>query len=379
MQLNQLISAIQATHDFAQGFAVQQVNSALTMRNWMVGFYIVEYEQNGEDRAQYGTKLLSTLAKALKSVKIKGLDERSLRDCRMFYQLYPQIWGTVSPKLQEHGHLLNEHFSTIIKRLDSVSDINSVEHSFPPEILLSHLSFSHFVELLRADTPLKRAFYEIQAIKNNWGVRELERAISTLLFERTGLSTDKASLLSKLKGAKPLSPSDVMKNPVLLDFLGLQEKPEYSETDLEQAIITHLQQFLIEMGRGFCFEARQKRISFGNTHYRIDLVFYHRILKCHVLLDLKIGKFDHADAGQMNVYLNYYRKNEMAELDNPPVGIILCADKDDSLVEYATIDMPQEVFVSKYLVELPSVEDLKKLIDEDRKFMLKQNAWAVKL
>jgi len=379
MQLNQLISAIQATHDFAQGFAVQQVNSALTMRNWMVGFYIVEYEQNGEDRAQYGTKLLSTLAKALKSVKIKGLDERSLRDCRMFYQLYPQIWGTVSPKLQEHGHLLNEHFSTIIKRLDSVSDIKSVEHSFPPEILLSHLSFSHFVELLRADTPLKRAFYEIHAIKNNWGVRELEHAISTLLFERTGLSTDKASLLSKLKGTKPLSPSDVMKNPVLLDFLGLQEKPEYSETDLEQAIITHLQQFLIEMGRGFCFEARQKRISFGNTHYRIDLVFYHRILKCHVLLDLKIGKFDHADAGQMNVYLNYYRKNEMAELDNPPVGIILCADKDDSLVEYATIDMPHEVFVSKYLVELPSVEDLKKLIDEDRKFMLKQNAWAVKL
>lgn len=190
MQLNQLISAIQATHDFAQGFAVQQVNSALTMRNWMVGFYIVEYEQNGEDRAQYGTKLLSTLAKSLKSVKIKGLDERSLRDCRMLYQLYPQIWGTVSPKLQEHGHLLNEHFSTIIKRLNSVSDISSVEQSFPPEILLSHLSFSHFVELLRADTPLKRAFYEIQAIKNNWGVRELERAISTLLFERTGLSTN---------------------------------------------------------------------------------------------------------------------------------------------------------------------------------------------
>jgi predicted nuclease of restriction endonuclease-like (RecB) superfamily len=140
---------------------------------------------------------------------------------------------------------------------------------------------------------LKRAFYEVQTIKNNWGVRELERAMNTLLFERTGLSTEKEAVLEKVKGSIPLSAADVIKNPVLLEFLGLQEKPEYSETDLEQAIITHLQQFLIEMGRGFCFEARQKRISFGNTHYRIDLVFYHRILKCHVLLDLKIGKFDH--------------------------------------------------------------------------------------
>ncbi|HAD14442.1 MAG TPA: cytoplasmic protein, partial [Saprospirales bacterium] len=228
------------------------------------------------------------------------------------------------------------------------------------------LSFSHFVELLRADTPLKRMFYEVQAIKNNWGVRELERAMNTMLFERTGLSANKEAVLEKMKGSLPLSPTDVIKNPVLLDFLGLEEKPAYTETDLEQAIINHLQQFLIEMGRGFCFEARQKRITFGNTHYRIDLVFYHRVLKCHVLLDLKIGKFDHADAGQMNVYLNYYRKNEMTELDNPPIGIILCADKEDSLVEYATIDMPHEVFVSKYLVALPSVETLKKLIDEDR-------------
>lgn len=373
MQLNQLISAIQATHDFTQGFAVQQVNSALTIRNWMVGFYIVEYEQSGEDRAQYGAKLLLTIAKAMKSIKIRGLDERSLRDCRAFYQVYPQIWGTVSPKLQEHGNRLNEHLLAIVKKLDNETSINQIEQSFPSEILLSRLSFSHFIELLRADTPLKRAFYEIQAIKNNWGVRELERAISTLLFERTGLSTDKEAMLEKMKGSMPLSPTDVIKNPVLLEFLGLQEKPEYSETDMEQAIITHLQQFLIEMGRGFCFEARQKRISFGNTHYRIDLVFYHRILKCHVLLDLKIGKFDHADAGQMNVYLNYYRKNEMTQHDNPPVGIILCADKDDSLVEYATIDMPHEVFVAKYLVELPSVEDLKRLIDEDRQQILKNH------
>ncbi len=373
MELNQLISAIQATHNFSQGFAVQQVNSMLSIRNWMIGFFIVEYEQHGKDRAQYGIKLLSTIAKAMKLIKAKGLDERSLRDCRAFYQTYPQIWGTVSPKLQGLGDHLNENLQVIIKKLDNAIENNPTEQIFPPELLLSRLSFSHFVELLRLDTPLKRAFYEVQAIKNNWGVRDLERAIDTMLFERTGLSTDKDSVLAKAADVAPLLPADVIKNPLLLEFLGLQEKTEYSETDLEQAIITHLQRFLIEMGRGFCFEARQKRISFGNTHYRIDLVFYHRILKCHVLLDLKIGKFDHADAGQMNVYLNYYRKNEMTEHDNPPVGIILCADKDDSLVEYATIDMPHEVFVSKYLIELPSVEELKKLIEEDRRYILKNN------
>jgi predicted nuclease of restriction endonuclease-like (RecB) superfamily len=368
MQLDQLISSIQATHDFMQGFAVQQVNSTLTVRNTIIGFYIVEYEQNGTDRAQYGNGILKTLAQRLKG--IKGMSERNLYWCKELYLTYPSILQTLSAKFQVIDSQYDTAFKALILRLGSSQAHTSPEQSFPPEILLSRLSFSHFVELLRADTPLKRAFYEVQAIKNNWGVRELERAMSTLLFERTGLSTDKESMLEKAKGSMPLSPADVIKNPVLLEFLGLQEKPEYSETDLEQAIITHLQQFLIEMGRGFCFEARQKRISFGNTHYRIDLVFYHRILKCHVLLDLKIGKFDHADAGQMNVYLNYYRKNEMTEHDNSPVGIILCADKDDSLVEYATIDMPHEVFVSKYLVELPSVEELKRLIDQDRQQIL---------
>lgn len=369
MQLPELISAIQATHDFAQEFAVKQVNSALTIRNTVIGYFIVEYEQNGEDRAKYGAGLLKEIAQRLKS--IKGLGERNLYWCKELYLAYPSILQTVSAKFQIIDNQSNNKLSLVLSRINAAEIPIPSEQSFPPETLLSHLSFSHFVELLRADTPLKRAFYEVQCIKNNWSVRDLERAMSTLLFERTGLSTDKKAVLEKAKGERPLAPADLIKNPVLLEFLGLQEKSEYSESELEQAIITHLQQFLMEMGRGFCFETRQKRISFGNTHYRIDLVFYHRILKCHVLLDLKIGKFDHADAGQMNVYLNYYRKNEMTALDNPPVGIILCADKDESLVEYATIDMPHEVFVGKYLVELPSVETLKQLIDEDRQKMLK--------
>ncbi len=259
-------------------------------------------------------------------------------------------------------------FSLILEKLATAPNVPlDPDQSCAPELLLSRLSFSHFIELIRADTPLKRAFYEVQSIKNNWSVRELGRAMSTLLFERTGLSTNKESVIGKVKDRIPVTPTDIIKSPYLLEFLGLEEKPEYSETDLEQAIITHLQQFLIELGRGFCFEARQKRITFDNKHYHIDLVFYHRIIKCHVLVDLKIGVFDHADAGQMNLYLNYFRKNEMTENDNPPVGIILCADKNNSLVEYATAGLAQDIFVRKYLVQLPSVEELTQLVESDRR------------
>jgi YhcG PDDEXK nuclease domain len=164
-----------------------------------------------------------------------------------------------------------------------------------------------------------------------------------------------------------LQPEDVFRNTYLLEFLGLEEKPSYTESDLEESIITHLQNFLLEMGRGFCFEARQKRITFDNKHYRIDLVFFHRILKCHILLDLKLGEFSHSDAGQMNVYLNYYKENEMENGDNPPVGIILCASKNETLVKYATTGLPQKVFVSKYMINLPSEKELKKIIEEEQR------------
>ena len=184
--------------------------------------------------------------------------------------------------------------------------------------------------------------------------------MNSMLFERTGLSRD------KIIEGKQLIAEDVFRNPYVLEFLGLEEKLQYSETDLEQAIINHLQTFLLEMGRGFCFEAQQKRITFDNTHYRIDLVFYHRILKCHVLIDLKLGEFTHADAGQMNVYLNYFQENETSDGDHPPIGIILCASKNESLVKYATTGLAQQVFVSKYMINLPSEEDLKKIIEEEQ-------------
>ncbi len=249
--------------------------------------------------------------------------------------------------------------SKVNLKAEQISDV------VPIELLMDKLSYTHFIELIKITEPLKRSFYEIQAIKNNWNVQELQRSIGSLLFERIGLSKDKETMLSKLKNDSLLQFTDIIKSPYILEFLGIEEKSEYSETDLEQAIINHLQKFLIELGRGFCFEARQKRISFNNKHYKIDLVFYHRILKCHILIDLKIGEFDHADAGQMNVYLNYYKENEMMEYDNPPVGIILYSQKDNALVHYATGGLSQEVFVSKYKLQLPTENELKELIEND--------------
>lgn len=187
-----------------------------------------------------------------------------------------------------------------------------------------------------------------------------------MLYERTGLSTNKEPVLAKAEKQERLLPEDVFRNPYMLEFLALKEEAEYSESELKQAIITHLHTFLLEMGRGFCFEARQKRITFDNTHYRIDLVFYHRILRCNVLIDLKLGEFTHADAGQMNVYLNYYKENETNEGDNPLVGIILCASKNENLVKYATAGLPQQVFVNKYLINLPHVDELRKIIAEEQ-------------
>lgn len=197
-------------------------------------------------------------------------------------------------------------------------------------------------------------------------MRKLQRAINSMLFERTGLNADKKLVLEGFNQEDGIKPDNFFRNPYVLEFLGLQEMASFEETDLEEAIINHLQSFLLEMGRGFCFEARQKRITFDNTHYRIDLVFYHRILKCHVLLDLKLGEFTHADAGQMNVYLNYYKENEMHENDTHPIGIILCAGKNETLVKYATAGLSQKIFVSKYLINLPSEEQLREIIKEEQ-------------
>jgi predicted nuclease of restriction endonuclease-like (RecB) superfamily len=357
-----LADQIGQLHAQTQRAAAQQINYWLTVRNWLIGWRIAEYEQGGSDRAAYGERLLPELARQLRGVK--GLAVQRLYDCRTFYREYPTILQTVSGELQRAGLLDAASFPALpIVEQQAVQDELL---GIAPTLLLTRLSFSHFLELLALDRPLQRAFYEVQTVKNSWSVRELKRAINSALYERTGLSTDKAAVLAGHAGAQPLVVADVVKNPYVLEFLGLDERANYSESDLETAIIAHLQTFLVEMGRGFCFEARQKRITFDNEHYFIDLVFYHRILKCHMLVDLKIGAFSHADAGQMNVYLNYYREQEMTEGDNPPVGLILCAQKNDTLVRYATTGMAEQLFVGKYQMNLPSEEELRQLVQEEQ-------------
>lgn len=363
---DQLIDNICQTHNVLQENAKKVINQNLTIRNWLVGCYIVEYEQNGKDRAEYGTRLLEEMAKDLKAKGIKGLRSRELHTCRKFYLTYPQILRSLTAKLQaiDNQSIKNSIIDTeeILRSIPAKSDI---DFDITPEILLSRLSYTHFIELIRFEDPLERLFYEVETIKNNWNVKELERVINTALYVRTGLSKNKEAIIAKFKNQKPAQSLDIIRNPYSLEFLGLEERSEYSETELEQAILDHLQKFLIELGTGFCFEARQKRITFDNVHYRIDLVFYHRILKCHVLIDLKIGKFDHADAGQMNVYLNYYKDNEMSNDDNPPIGLILCGDKGEALAKYATSGIDNQMFVSKYLVQLPDKKLLENFIKKE--------------
>ena len=363
--LDVLSGHIFEVHSYFKSYAAKQINNALTLRNWIVGYYLVEYEQSGKDRAEYGKKTLKTLSEKLSKKNVKGFSDRNLRLCRQFYLEYPKIWQLITAKFQSTDNQFVEIWQSKIAKSYSTNVVPQDDMSIPISTLVEKLNYTHFVELLKISDPLKRNFYEWQALKNGWNVKQLQRSINSLLYERTGLSKDKESILAKLKKEHLQQADDIIKSPYVLEFLGIEEKSEYSESDLEQAIINQLQNFLIELGRGFCFEARQKRISFNNRHYRIDLVFYHRILKCHILIDLKIGEFDHADAGQMNVYLNYFKENEMAENDNPPIGIILCSHKDNALVHYATGGLPHELFVRKYKLQLPDENELKELIQNE--------------
>ena len=386
--IHELVSIIGETQHYFKLQASRQVDTALTLRNWLFGYYIAEYELNGADRAEYGKKLFKEIANRLEKQGFRQIRERHLYLCKDFYSAYPNILRTVSAKLYLKDLQQVVILRTATAKLISITD-GRIESDPLPKIqkfqsptgisqididkLINQLSFSHIIELLKADSPLKRSFYEKEAVTNCWSVRELQRAMNSMLYERTGLSTNKQAIIEKQVKQERLSPEDVFRNPYILEFLGLKEETEYSESDLEQAIIDHLQTFLLEMGKGFCFEARQKRITFDNKHYRIDLVFYHRVLRCNVLIDLKLGEFSHADAGQMNVYLNYYRENETHEGDSLPIGIILCASKNENLVKYATTGLPQQVFVNKYMLNLPQEAELQKIIEEEQRKISPKN------
>lgn len=359
MQFSELITTLANVHQRLSQQAHRQADQLMTLRNWLIGFHIVEYEQHGDDRATYGQNPIPKIAQAMKQQQIRGFSDRNLYLFKNFYLVYPNILQFLTAKLQLPDFEQIEQKA--LSRYVPPSNVPEINYA----LLFERLTFTHFVELLKVDDPLRRRFYEVEALKNAWKVHELNRAITTLLAERTGLSTNKSAVISRVKDDQPTGLSDYIRNPYLLEFLQIEEKAAYSENDLEGAIIDHLQDFLLELGRGFCFEARQKRISFDNRHYRIDLVFYHRILHCHVLIDLKIGEFDHADAGQMNMYLNYYADNESTPYDNPPLGLILCASKNNALVKYTTNGLAHDIFVSQYLTNLPDKEQLQAFIERE--------------
>lgn len=323
---NKLVSDIGNLLTIGKTKAVQKVNTVLVETYWGIGKRIVEFEQNGKAKAEYGDQTMSKLSKDLKQRFGKGFGRSNLHNMRLLYLKFPKI-----------------------------------------QTLSGKLSWSHYTELLSVSDEVAFSFYQKQTELENWSVRELKRQIQSSLFERLALSKDKKGILDLAKQGQVIAePKDIIKDPYVFEFLQFQEKEQWLEKDLEDALINQLGQFLLELGKGFAFIGKQYRISLDNNHFYIDLVFYHRILKCFVLIDLKKGKVNHQDIGQMNLYLNYFTTEENTETDNAPIGIVLGADKNDILVEYATTGIANQLFVSKYELYLP---DKKTLKDEIKKLL----------
>lgn len=335
--------------------AAKSIDRLLTMRNWLIGAYIFEYEQNGADKAVYGAKLEQTLSEKLNR---KGLSERNLKLFKQFYLAYPQIMQTVSAQFK----LPEQITQTVSASLQKQENSTVINH------LLDNLSFSHFTELIKISDAQKRQFYELQCIKSTWSVRELKRQINSLSFERTALSHNKDQVLDIISaGAEIQTPQSLIKTPFVFDFLDLPDSVLGSESDFEHALVSDLKNFMLELGHGFCFEGQQKRIVIGGEYFFVDLVFYHRVLKCHVLIELKVDGFNHAHVGQLNTYLQYYKQNVQEKTDNPPIGILLCTNKNDELVEYALGGMDENLFVSTYQTALPSTDELKQFLQEEKR------------
>jgi predicted nuclease of restriction endonuclease-like (RecB) superfamily len=358
---DELANSVLQTHQTAQSGAIRAVNQMATLRNWLIGCYIVEYEQKGSDRAKYGERLLKRLEER---VNTKGLNETLFLAARRFYSFYPQIGElfelrirpTVSDKL-----IVPSSISATLSPKSEKSATVSPKFTTSASALVSKLSFSHIREIMLQDDPLARFFYETECIKGTWSVRELRRQISTNLYFRSGVSKDPKKLLASIK-PETTSPALVIRQPFTFEFLGLQAKDVITEGDLEDALITHLQDFLLELGKGFCFEARQKRMIIDDEYYFADLVFYNRILHCNVIVELKNDEFRHEYLGQLNAYVSYYKENEMHEGDNPPVGILLCTRKGKKMVEYAIAGMDNNLFVSTYMLQLPDKATLEQFL-----------------
>ncbi|MCK9304827.1 MAG: PDDEXK nuclease domain-containing protein [Bacteroidales bacterium] len=371
LSFEELIKKIELVHSTLQNSAVNAVNQSLTIRNWLIGLYIVEFEQNGEDRAKYGEKLIDNINERISH--IKGVDRRSLFRFRQFYLYYPQIAEVLQSNLfpiYKSKRIVDTLSPLLLK--SSIVGIQSPQLGkklyTTGEKILTRLSYSHIELLISIGEHLKRTFYELECIKGMWSVRELKRQINTLYYERSSLSKDPKKLSQLIsKNITFQEPKDIIKNIYTFEFLDIPTRLIIEESDLESALLDNLQQFIVELGNGFCFEARQKRILIGERYYFVDLLFYHRILKCHVLIELKLGEFEHGDIGQLNTYINYFKSEMMEPGDNIPIGILLVADRDQALVKYAIAGMDENLFIQKYLVQLPSKERLETYIRTELK------------
>lgn len=350
-----LTSIIQTTHDAALSSAVKAINRMQTMRNWLIGYYIVEYEQHGKDRAEYGAKLLKKLEER---VDRKGISTTLLKNSRSFYLHYPQMVDNLVPAISP---TVSDQLVKQKEKSPTVSD----QFKTSGKKIISSLSFSHIVELLTLNDPLARYFYEQECIRCTWSVRELRRQISTNLYVRTGISANPEKLFSLPSVQGHDSAELQIRQPFTFEFLGLKAQDVVDEHDLEEALICHLQEFILELGKGFCFESRQKRIIIDDEYYYPDLVFYNRILHCGVIIELKNEEFSYENFGQLNAYVSHYRENEMQPGDNPPIGILLCTRKGKKMVEYALAGMDNQLFVSTYMLQLPDKKTLEN-------FLLKQ-------
>ena len=362
---DELVTSVLRTHQTAQSGAIRAVNQMATLRNWLIGCYIVEYEQKGSDRAKYGDRLLKRLEERLNT---RGLNETLFRNSRTFYNLYPQIAELFSISATASHKLVDVIHPTMSDELEKASfgiyPTSSDEFATPAKMIIERLSFSHLCEIMTQKDPLARFFYETECIKGTWSVKELRRQISTNLYFRSGASQDPKKLLASIK-PETNTPSLAIRQPFTFEFLGLQAKDVITESDLEDALITHLQDLLLELGKGFCVEGRQKRMIIDDEYYFADLVFYNRLLHCNVIVELKNDEFHHEYLGQLNAYVSYYKENEMHEGDNPPVGILLCTRKGKKMVEYAIAGMDNNLFVSTYMLQLPDKATLEKfLLDE---------------
>ena len=367
-----LVSQIERTNDALRNNARLVINRHVTAKAWLTGYYIVVYEQNGSDRAKYGERLLQNLAKRLGNQYALS----TLKLYRLFYLTYSQLGSVISDFLI---HL--PIGQSVISQLDS-KDSNAVTirqsliaqfDGVKPEMLFNRLSFTHFAAILPCKDPLQRAFYETMAIRGTWSVRELQRQIDSNYYVRSGWSKkpDKLAELVDGKAEKASLMLDI-KSPFTFEFLGLSAKDVVEESDLETALLDHLQDFILELGMGFCFEERQKKILIDDRYFKADLVFYHRILKRHVIIELKANRLDYADTAQLKMYLAYFRKNIMQPDDNTPIGILMCSEIGQEMAEYTLLDTGEDLFISKYELSLPSKERMTEFLRKENEGLVKE-------